>query len=630
VSPDPREANRPSGDREADPGDAPYLDDAEVPEDDRVIGRALRGSLAAVVLLVLLGLAFWLGSRPGTQVAAVSEAPLQAPRAVERPTLPPPSVGFADVGRAWGIDFHHHNGAYGERLLPETMGSGVAIFDLDADGRQDMLFVNASPWPWQSTEGPPPTHALYRNAGEGRFVDITRGSGLDVSMYGTGVAVADLDGDGLPEVFIAAVGENRLFRNLGGGRFSDVTTTAGVAGGAQDWSSAALFFDYDRDGRLDLFVLNYVQWSREIDTELDFRLTGIGRAYGPPTNYAGTHGVLYRNLGDGRFADVSAEAGIEVLNPATRLPMGKGLAVTAVDVDADGWLDLVVANDTVQNFLFRNLGNGRFEEIGAQSGVAFDNAGAATGAMGIDSAWYAGNRDLALGIGNFANEMSSFFVAQDGAGRFTDESIVSGIGPESRRALSFGLFFFDYDLDGHIDMLQTNGHIEDEINSVQPSQHYEQPSQLFWNCGGRCPRPFVPVPAAQLGALGQPVVGRGAAYGDLDGDGDLDIVITQAGRPPLVLRNDQTLGHGWLRVMLVGEAGNRDAIGARVTLRASGATQHRLQMPGRSYLSSVEPVLSFGLGKAAQVDELRVEWPDGGQTLLRGVAINQVLVVRRE
>lgn len=630
MSRDPREANRPSADREADPGDAPCLEDAEVPEDDRVIGRALRGSLAAVVLLGLLGLAFWLGSRPGSQVAAVSEAPLQAPRAVERPTLPPPKVGFTDVGRAWGIDFHHHNGAYGERLLPETMGSGVAIADLDADGRQDILFVNARSWPWQAAEGPPPTHALYRNAGAGRFVDITRGSGLDVSMYGTGVAVADLDGDGLPEVFIAAVGENRLFRNLGGGRFSDVTATAGVAGGAEDWSSAALFFDYDRDGRLDLFVLNYVQWSREIDTELDFRLTGIGRAYGPPTNYAGTHGVLYRNLGDGRFADVSAEAGIEVLNPATRLPMGKGLAVTAVDVDADGWLDLVVANDTVQNFLFRNLGNGRFEEIGAQSGVAFDNAGAATGAMGIDAAWYAGNRDLALGIGNFANEMSSFFVAQDGAGRFTDESIVSGIGPESRRALSFGLFFFDYDLDGHIDMLQTNGHIEDEINSVQPSQHYEQPSQLFWNCGGRCPRPFVPVPAAQLGALGQPVVGRGAAYGDLDGDGDLDIVITQAGRPPLVLRNDQALGHGWLRVMLVGEAGNRDAIGARVTLQAGGATQHRLQMPGRSYLSSVEPVLSFGLGKAAQVDELRVEWPDGGQTLLRGVAINQVLVVRRE
>ncbi len=622
MTSDPRRAS-------AAPGTEPEADGLDAPVDDRVIARALRLSLLALVGLLLAALAIWLALRGEPKPVRIEDAAVAAPQAPASVPVQPPALPFADVTQAWGIGFRHENGAYGERLLPETMGSGVAVADLDGDQRPDLLFVNARPWPWRAQEGAVPTAALYRNLGNGRFEDITAGSGLDVPLYGMGVAVADLDGDGLPEVFLSAVGEDRLFRNLGGGRFADITAEAGVAGEAGDWSSSALFFDYDRDGQLDLFVLNYVRWSREIDVELDYRLTGVGRAYGPPTNYAGTHARLYRGLGAGRFEDVSATAGIQVDNPATGLPMGKGLGVVALDVDEDGWLDLAVANDTVQNFLFRNLGDGRFEEIGASSGLAFDNAGVATGAMGLDAAWYGNDADLAVAIGNFANEMTSFFVAQAGSGQFTDETIVSGIGPDSRLALSFGLFFFDADLDGRIDLFQTNGHIEDEINTVQPSQHYEQPSQLFWNCGPDCPRPYVHLAAAQVGALATPVVGRGAAYGDLDGDGDLDIVLTQTGRGPLLLRNDQASGHQWLRVRLEGTPGNRDAIGAVVSVRVGAQVQRQRQMPGRSYLSSVEPVLGFGLGTASQADELVVTWPDGRSTTRSNVAADSEIVVRQ-
>ncbi|MGD2112532.1 MAG: CRTAC1 family protein, partial [Gammaproteobacteria bacterium] len=335
----------------------------------------------------------------------------------------------------------------------------------------------------------------------------------------------------------------------------------------------------------------------------------------------------YRNNGDGTFTDVSAAAGIQVDNPATGLPAGKALGVLPVDIDSDGWLDLVVSNDTVQNFLFLNRGDGTFEESGMVSGLAFDNSGKATGAMGIDAAAYNNDSELAVAVGNFSNEMSSFYVARGGVPVFTDEAIVSGIGSASRQALSFGLFFFDYDLDGQVDLLQTNGHVEDEINVVQPSQHYEQPTQLFWNCGPRCARNFVHVPLDATGDLGQPVVGRGTAYGDIDQDGDLDVVITQVNRAPLVLRNEQALGHHWLRVKVEGTGLNRDALGARVGLTAGGVTQTRTVMPSRSYLAQVELPVTFGLADAARVDELTVHWPDGKTRTLTDLAADQLLVV---
>jgi hypothetical protein len=514
---------------------------AEDSGDDAIIGVAFRRSLIVIAALAALGFGAWLIGREDATPERVDERPLTAPAAAPVPAPAAlPRIPFVDVTAAAGIAFRHENGAEGERLLPETMGGGVAFTDLDGDELPDLLFVNSAPWPWSPRAGEPAPSALYLNAGDGRFVDATAQAGLGDGLYGQGVAVGDVDGDGLRDLFLTAVGPNRLYRNMGGGRFADVTVEAGVAGAADRWSTSAAFLDYDLDGDLDLFVANYVEWSRETDFEVDYRLAGIGRAYGPPTNFAGTDSYLYRNDG-GRFTDVSAAAGVQVSNPATGRPAGKGLAVLVDDPDGDGWPDVLVANDTVRNFFFVNR-EGRFEEAGIDAGIAFDNSGAATGAMGIDAGYFGNDERYAVAIGNFANEMTSFYVAPDDGLLFTDEAIVAGIGPATRQVLSFGLFFFDADLDGRLDLLQANGHVEDEINLVQPSQQHRQPAQLFWNCGG-CPRPFVELPGERVGDLALARVGRGAAYADYDGDGDLDVVLTQAGGAPALMRNDQASGH---------------------------------------------------------------------------------------
>ncbi|MGD8614472.1 MAG: CRTAC1 family protein [Gammaproteobacteria bacterium] len=621
---DPR---KPAAAEEEMERDAAY---EEVPEDDTIIGQAFKWSLVVLGGAAALVGGMWLVLQRDAPAPTVEEAAGKMPHNIaEAIDVQPPAVRFTDVTREVGVDFVHVNGAYGERLLPETMGGGVAFLDYDDDGLQDLLFVNSSTWPWRTQDVRHPTPALYRNRGDATFEDVTERTGLDtVSFYGMGAAVADIDGDGYTDIFLTGVGPNRLLLNQSGARFIDTTAQAGVAGAEDAWSSSAAFFDYDRDGDLDLFVCNYVQWSRDIDLSVDYRLTGIGRAYGPPTNYAGTHSYLYRNDGDGTFSDVSAQAGIQVDNAATGMPAGKALAVLPVDIDGDGWLDLVVANDTVQNFLFMNRGDGTFEESGMAAGLAFDNSGKATGAMGIDAAAYNNDSAFAVAVGNFSNEMSSFYVARAGVPLFTDEAIVSGVGPKSRQALSFGLFFFDYDLDGRMDLLQTNGHVEDEINVVQPSQHYEQPTQLFWNCGPQCTRNYVHVAEQDTGDLGLPVVGRGAAYGDIDQDGDLDVVVTQVNRAPLVLRNDQALGHHWLRVKVEGAGLNRDAVGARVAVTAGGVSQTRWVIPSRSYLAQVELPVTFGVAGTPKVDRVEVTWPDGKTASLSDVAADQSIVVR--
>jgi hypothetical protein len=596
---------------------------------DEVIGHAFRRSLITAAVIAALAAAAWLVSRSLQQEEPVVEAPPAAPVSVVH-DIRPPDVRFTDVTRMAGIEFRHVTGAYGEKLLPETMGSGAAFFDYDGDSDQDLLLINGDFWPERTDAATPrPTMKLYQNDGRGMFSDVTESTGLAVALCGMGVAAGDYDNDGDSDILVTAYGPNRLFRN-DGGRFTDVTAAAGVAGEDETWSTSAGFFDMDNDGDLDLFVANYVQWSRQIDLDVNFQLTGIGRAYGPPNAYRGTWNYLYRNDGGGRFTDVSADSGIRVDNPATGAPMGKALAVVPVDVDRDGWLDLLVANDTVQNFLFHNRGNGTFEERGSEFGVAFDRDGKATGAMGADAAHFRNDPELGVAIGNFANEMTSLYVTQGAAPPLTDEAIVEGIGPASRLALTFGLFFFDYDLDGRLDLLQANGHLEGDINRVQSSQHYRQPPQLFWNCGDGCRTGFLAQPADVTGDFGTPLVGRGAAYADIDGDGDLDIVITQNGGAPLLLRNDQALGHHWLRIRLTGTRANRDAIGARVEVRAGGITQVRQLMPIRSYLSQVESVLTFGLGSADRVDSVEVHWPDGSRQSVAGAKVDTLLEITQQ
>ncbi len=469
------------------------------------------------------------------------------------------------------------------------------------------------------------TLALYRNDGGGHFDNARQESGLDVSLYGMGVAVGDYDGDGWVDLFVTAVGKSRLFRNLSGGKFADVTEEAGVAGTDDDWGTSCGWFDCDNDGDLDLFVCNYLTWSKDYDLAQNFQLIGGGRAYGRPQQFAGAFSYLYRNNGDRTFTDVSEASGIRVVNRDTGVAVGKALGVAFADFDRDGRLDVVVANDTVQNFLFHNQGGGRFREIGHMSGVAYDINGLARGAMGIDIADFRNNDSLGIAIANFANEMTALYVSQRNPLRFKDEAVSNGFGPATRLELKFGLVFFDADLDGRLDLMQANGHLEEDINKVQATQHYEQPPQLFWNCGPEHKTEFLKVLAEKCGRdFVAPMVGRGAAYADIDNDGDLDLLLTASGGKPRLLRNDQHLGHHWLRIKLVGNAPNRDAIGASVELHGGGQVQRRLVSPTRSYLSQCELPVTFGLGKASRIEKLVVRWPSGRIQEYGDLAIDQM------
>jgi hypothetical protein len=597
--------------------------------DDTIISKAVRWSLLIFVTLgVVFGGAFIvLKHKPTPQPAQVSR--LDPPVSPSRPPAEIPVAKFTDITRKAGITFVHNNGAYGEKLLPETMGSGAAFLDYDNDGHQDLLLVNSTWWPWHLPEGKPPTTmALYHNDGHGHFTDVTKASGLDVSLYGMGVAIGDYDNDGLDDVFVTAVGGNHLFHNEGQGKFRDVTAESGIGGSTNDWSTAAAFLDYDNDGKLDLFVGNYVNWSREIDAEVGFKIDGRTRAYGQPMNFQGAFPRLYHNEGNGRFTDVSEQSGLKVKNPATGVPASKVLGVAPVDIDRDGWIDLVVANDTVPNLVFMNQRNGTFREIGAQSGVAFDSYGNTRGAMGIDTGVYRNDGKIGIGIGNFANEMTALYVQQNSPMTFSDEAITEGVGPASRLLLKFGLFFFDYDLDGRLDLLTANGHLEEEISKIQKSQTYAQPAQLFWNTGGRSGGYFVTAPPEKCGRdLFKPIVGRGSAYADIDGDGDLDVVLTQSGGAPLLLRNEQNLHHHWLRLKMVGTQHNRDGIGAWIKVRVNGDTLWRQVMPTRSYLSQSELPVTLGLGAAAQPEIVEVIWPGGATQRLEHIDVDQVVIV---
>ena len=637
------------------PEDVP--EDAPSTADEQALARALQRSLVALILLGLLAgsVIWWLTRSPAPVADRLTT--LTEPRLPPRNNQRIPKVIFTDITASSGVDFVHYNGARGEKLLPETMGAGVAAFDVDGDGDIDLLFLNGTHWPGDgATQRPGPGDrgpVLYRNdtrpGGPIHFTDVTAGAGLGGSFYGTGVACGDFDGDGRVDLYLTGVGGNRLLRNEGTDnqgqpRFRDVTGQSGVGGTGTEWSTAAAWVDIDNDGDLDLYVGNYVGWTPELDREVNNQLTGVGRAYGRPWNFPGSLPHLYRNDGPvkpgdpgagTRFTEISGASGLQQRNPATGLPMAKTLAVGPVDLNGDGWIDLVVANDTVQNFVFTNRHDGTFREVGAVLGIAFDSFGQARGAMGLDTARFRED-DPALGIaiGNFANEMNALYVA---SGRrdelvFADEAIAQGLGPASQLYLKFGLFFFDYDLDGRLDVLTANGHIEEDVSKVQEGVSYRQPAQLFWNAGGQGGGgTFVSVGTNQAGPdLFQPLVGRGSAYADLDGDGDLDVVLTQVNGPPLVLRNDQQLGHAWFRLKLVGTRSNRDAIGAWITVRSGVRTLQRQVMPTKSYLSQSELPVTVGLGPGGKVDEVVITWPGGKRQRLGTVPLGRETVIREE
>ncbi len=519
-----------------------------------------------------------------------------------------PGFHLTDVTQSAGINFRHNNGAYGGKLLPETLGAGCAFLDYDGDGWQDILLVNGSDWPGHKRSMAPAasTLKLYRNNRNGTFTDVTRAAGLELSMYGMGVAVGDYNNDGFPDILVTCVGQNRLFRNTGKGTFVDATHSSGL-GSRMALSTSALWFDYDRDGLLDLFVCNYVRWSQ--DKDVFCSLDGKRKSYCTPEAYRGETCWLFHNRGDGTFEDVSAKSGIFDTS-------SKSLGVALVDVDRDGWLDLIVANDTQPNKLYRNQKNGTFRDIGVEAGIAFSTEGKARAGMGVDVADYRNAGVASIAVTNFDNEMIGLY-RDTGNGSYEDVALASGVGRASKTTLGFGCAFADFDLDGWLDLAVANGHIDDTVRNISGHAGYAQPPQLFLNDGSG---KFHDV-AAEVGSdFAAPKVARGLAYGDFDRDGDLDLLLTTNDGPAYLYRNDVANGNHSLRLRLVGTKSNRDGIGAVVRVESSGMAQTRMVKSGSSYLSQSELPLTFGLGKQATAERMVIYWPSGRVEEFKNVA----------
>jgi len=529
----------------------------------------------------------------GTSAAAVVGAILPPGLSARSPDVP--SFQLQDVSKSAGIEFKHNSGAYGGKLLPETLGSGCAFLDYDNDGYQDILLVNSMDWPGHKRTRS--TLKLYRNNRNGTFTDVSKAAGLDIELYGMGVAVGDYDNDGFADILVTCVGQNRLFHNTGKGTFLDVTRSSGLAG-RRAFSTSAVWFDYDRDGLLDLFVCNYVNWSPEHDVFCS--LDGKNKSYCTPEAYRGETCWLFHNRGNGTFEDVTAASGIFDTS-------SKSLGVAMIDFDQDGWPDLFVANDTQPNKLYRNLRNGKFKDAAVDAGLAFSNEGKARAGMGVDVGDFENSGRPGIAITNFDNEMVGLYRSPS-TGQFDDVSLAAGVGGPSKTTLGFGCGFADLDLDGRLDLVVANGHIDDTVRNIRGNVGYAQPPHLFLNLGqGK----FADVAASQGGDFAAPRVGRGLAFGDFDRDGDVDVLLTTNNGPAYLFRNDVRSQNRSLRLYLRGTKSNRDAIGAVVRIFHGGVGQMRVVRSGSSYLSQSERALTFGVGKADLIDRVTVDWPSG-------------------
>ena len=527
---------------------------------------------------------------------------------------PPSASGsatqFEDVTRAAGIHFVHNSGAFGKKWLPETMGPGVAFLDYDNDGWQDILFVNGTAWPGHA--GRHTTLALYHNNHDGTFTDVTQKAGLATEIYGMGVAIGDFDNDGYDDIFITALGQSHLFHNNGDGTFTDVTKKAGLWG-PNEFSTSAAWVDYDRDGHLDLVVANYVQWSPEND--IYCALDGKTKSYCTPEPYKGSSIRLWHNRGDGTFEDATQKAGLYD-------PTSKSLGVAILDANQDGWPDILVSNDTQPNKLYINNGNGTFSEKGVQAGIGYSEDGIARAGMGVDAGDYDRSGYPSVLITNFSNQMLALYHNERN-GLFVDDAPQSDVGHASLLTLGFGCFFFDYDLDGWLDIYIANGHIEDAIERVQPRVRYAEPPHLFHNLGNG---KFKEVTASAGVSFAAPRVARGAAYGDINNDGALDVLVATNGGPAALFRNAGTKNHS-LRIKLTGTKSNRDGIGAVVRVTAGNDTQAQMLRSGSSYLSSSELIVTFGLASHTQADAVEIRWPSGQSDHLKNVAADQIVTV---
>jgi len=560
---------------------------------------------------------------PGFSLLAVlrdSVSPWLVPLFLFATANSPAQVTFRDITAQAGIHFSHNNGAFGKKWLPETMGPGCAFIDYDNDGYPDILLINGQDWPGHVKNGAT-TLKLYHNNGNGTFTDVTRKSGLGIPLFGLGVAIGDYDNDGFDDIFVTAVGQSHLYHNNGNGTFTDVTKSAGLLG-PNEFSTSAAWVDYDRDGKLDLVVANYVQWSEQ--TDLYCTLDGSHKSYCTPESYKGTSARLWHNLGNGKFEDATQKAGLYD-------PTSKGLGVAILDYNNDGWPDILIANDTQPNKLYLNKKNGTFEERAVPAGIAFSEDGVARAGMGVDSGDYDRSGSASLIITNFANQMLSLYH-NEGNGLFVDEAPRSEVGRATLVTLGFGCFFFDYDNDGWQDIFVADGHIEDQIETVQKRVSYAEPPHLFRNLGNGKFEEVTSKVSEKVSnktgtAFAAPKVARGAAYADINNDGALDLLVTTNAGPPHLYLNQGGANRS-LRIKLVGTKSNRDGIGAVVRVSAGSDKQWQTVKSGSSYLSQSELVLTFGMGSKTKADTVEINWPSGQVDKLSNISTGQTVTVQ--